>query len=168
MKRKIRNLIIVMILLFNVINAYGMNVSILILQKDGAEKISESSRVFENHILNTLFDNGHIVSNEPISLYKDYEMAVYNGFNSAVEGFMDYFVEITLEYDLTKSKNPDGVSLENIKNVQYTIKKVSTGSEIYKSGEILPNRESVSNQYVGFNNFALEIADKINLNLNGK
>lgn len=168
MKRKIRNLIIVMILLLNVINAYGMNVSILILQKDGAEKISESSRVFENHILNTLFDNGHIVSNEPISLYKDYEMAVYNGFNSAVEGFMDYFVEITLEYDLTKSKNPDGVSLENIKNVQYTIKKVSTGSEIYKSGEILPNRESVSNQYVGFNKFACEIADKINLNLNGK
>ena len=168
MKRKIRNLIVVLILILNVINAYGMNVSILILQKDGPEKVSEASRVFENQILNTLFDNGHIVSNEPISLYENYEMAIFNGFNSAVDGFMDYFVEITLEYDLAKSKTPDGVSLENIKNVQYTIKKVSTGSDFYKSGEILPNRESVSNQFTGFNKFACEIADKINLNLNGK
>ena len=55
-------------LLLNVINLYGLNVSILIFQKNGIEKVSESSRVFENQIMNTLFDYGHIVTNETITI----------------------------------------------------------------------------------------------------
>lgn len=155
-------------LLLNVINLYGLNVSILIFQKDGIEKVSESSRVFENQIMNTLFDYGHIVTNETISLYENYEMASVNGFNAAVDGFMDYFVEIKLEFDISQSKNPEAVSLENLKSVDYVIKKVSTGEIFYKSEEISPNKTSVSNQYVGFNRFACEIADNINLKISGR
>ena len=117
MKRTRFYLMILSFLLLNVISLYGLNVSILIFQKDGIDKVSESSRVFENQIMNTLFDYGHIVTNETISLYENYDMASVNGFNAAVDGFMDYFVEIKLEYDISQSKNPEAVSLENLKSV---------------------------------------------------
>ena len=161
-------LMILSFLLLNVISLYGLNVSILIFQKDGIDKVSESSRVFENQIMNTLFDYGHIVTNETISLYENYDMASVNGFNAAVDGFMDYFVEIKLEYDISQSKNPEAVSLENLKSVDYVIKKVSTGEVFYKSEVISPNKATVSNQYVGFNRFACEIADNINLKISGR
>lgn len=168
MKKNIRYIFILIILLLSMINLYGMNVSFLIIQKNGLEKVSESSRVFENQIMNTLFDCGHIVTNEPISLFENYETATINGFNAAVDGFMDYFIEIEVDYDLSKSKNPEAVLLENVKSVEYRIKNVLTGTVFFESGKIFPNKEVVSNQFVGFNKFACEIADKITMKLNGK
>ena len=163
MKRNIKFFIMIILLLGVVFSVYGRNISVLIIQKDGLEKVSEASKVFENQIMNTLFDYGHIVTNETISLYENYEMASVNGFNAAVDGFMDYFIEVILEYDISKSNNPEAIAIENIRSVEYTIKSVYDGSIYFKSGKVVPNLDIVTNQYVGFNKFACEIADSINL-----
>ncbi len=168
MRKNLKKIILLTALFLVSFCLYGKNVSIMILQNNGSDKITEASKVFENLVLNTLFDCGHIVTNEPISLIEDYDFASEKGFDAAVNGFMDYFIEIEIEYDREKSSNPDAVLLENVKSVEYVIKNVRDGSVFYKSGKMLPNLEMVSNQFVGFNKFACEIADKINLKLNGK
>ena len=43
-----------------------------------------------------------------------------------------------------------------------------TNSPLVTYTRISPNKTSVSNQYVGFNRFACEIADNINLKISGR
>lgn len=168
MKKKIKFISILLCLFTLAVNLYGLNINILILQDDGTEKISEASRVFENQILNLIFDYGHIVTNEPISLYENCDTAINTGFNAAIDGYMDYFVTIKVEYNRENSSNPDGVLLSNIKSVNYEIKRVKDSKVIYKSEKIIPKNNEILNPYAGFISFASEIAECIIKNINGK
>lgn len=167
MKKKYKFLCLIICLLSFSVALFGLNISILIVQNDGTEKVSVASKTFENEILNYFFDNGHIVSNEPVSLYDNYDFAAKQGFYAAVDGFMDYFVEIKIDY-VEKSTNPDAVLLSNIKSVEYKIKKVSTGEVLCESGKIIPKLEGISNQSIGFRNFAYDVAKNISNNIYGK
>ena len=64
--------------------------------------------------------------------------------------------------------NPDAVLLSNIKSVEYKIKKVSTGEVLCESGKIIPKLEGISNQSIGFSNFAYDVAKNISNNIYGK
>lgn len=167
MKKKYKFLVLIICLLSFSVAVFGLNLSILIVQNDGTEKVSVASKTFENEILNYFFDNGHIVCNEPISLFENYEFAAIEGFNAAVDGFMDYFVEIKIDYT-ENSSNPDAVLLSNIKNVEYKIKKVSTGEILCESGKIIPKLQGISNQSIGFSKFAYDVANSISNNIYGK
>ena len=149
-------------------NMFGLNVSILVVQNNGTDKISEASKVFENQVLNYMFDNGHIVSNEPISLFENYDTDSIRGFDAAVDGFVDFYVEIIIDYDMDDSSNPEAVILSNIRSVNYIIKKVNDGTVFFESEKLIPNLNGISNQNVGFNNFATKIAENINSKLSGK
>lgn len=168
MKKLVKLLGIFIIFFCSANNMFGLNVSILVVQNNGTDKISEASKVFENQVLNYMFDNGHIVSNEPISLFENYETDSIRGFDAAVDGFVDFYVEIIIDYDMDKSSNPEAVILSNIKSVKYVIKKVNDGTVFFESEKLIPNLNGISNQNVGFNNFATKIAENINSKLSGK
>lgn len=168
MKKLVKLLGIFIIFFCSANNMFGLNVSILVVQNNGTDKISEASKVFENQVLNYMFDNGHIVSNEPISLFENYEIDSIKGFDAAVDGFVDFYVEIIIDYDMDKSSNPEAVILSNIRSVKYVIKKVNDGTVFFESEKLIPNLNGISNQNVGFNNFATKIAENINSKLSGK
>ena len=168
MKKLVKLLGIFIIFFCSANNMFGLNVSILVVQNNGTDKISEASKVFENQVLNYMFDNGHIVSNEPISLFENYETDSIKGFDAAVDGFVDFYVEIIIDYDMDKSSNPEAVILSNIRSVKYVIKKVNDGTVFFESEKLIPNLNGISNQNVGFNNFATKIAENINSKLSGK
>lgn len=168
MKKLVKLLSIFIIFFCSANNMFGLNVSILVVQNNGTDKISEASKVFENQVLNYMFDNGHIVSNEPISLFENYEIDSIKGFDAAVDGFVDFYVEIIIDYDMDDSSNPEAVILSNIKSVKYIIKKVNDGTVFFESEKLIPNLNGISNQNVGFNNFATKIAENINSKLSGK
>lgn len=168
MKKLVKLLSIFIIFFCSANNMFGLNVSILVVQNNGTDKISEASKVFENQVLNYMFDNGHIVSNEPISLFENYETDSIKGFDAAVDGFVDFYVEIIIDYNMDDSSNPEAVILSNIRSVKYIIKKVNDGTVFYESKKLIPNLNGISNQNVGFNNFATKIAENINSKLSGK
>lgn len=168
MKKLVKLLSIFIIFFCSANNMFGLNVSILVVQNNGTDKISEASKVFENQVLNYMFDNGHIVSNEPISLFENYETDSIKGFDAAVDGFVDFYVEIIIDYNMDDSSNPEAVILSNIRSVKYIIKKVNDGTVFFESEKLIPNLNGITNQNVGFNNFATKIAENINSKLSGK
>lgn len=168
MKKLVKLLSIFIIFFCFANNMFGLNVSILVVQNNGTDKISEASKVFENQVLNYMFDNGHIVSNEPISLFENYEIDSIKGFDAAVDGFVDFYVEIIIDYNMDDSSNPEAVILSNIRSVKYIIKKVNDGTVFFESEKLIPNLNGITNQNVGFNNFATKIAENINSKLSGK
>ena len=88
------------------------NISILVNQQNAIEEgteqsgIYETTQVIENLILDSLFNYGHIVSNEPIVVCSKWEEANINAIFSAAEGYVDYYVVVTIEYDVSQSINP--------------------------------------------------------------
>ena len=168
MKRKTKILLSIILFLLISTSVFGLNLSVLVVQKNGTEKISESSKIFENQILNTLFDMGHIVSNEPIALYENYLYAHDKAIESALNGYVDYYIEIIVEFNIEKSNNPEGITLDNIESVEYEIKNVYSGEVLYKSKKIIPDNIYGSTEFVSFNKFACKIADNIILNIDRK
>ena len=57
MKKKYKFLCLIICLLSFSVALFGLNISILIVQNDGTEKVSVASKTFENEILNYFFDN---------------------------------------------------------------------------------------------------------------
>ena len=168
MKRKVKFVLSFVLFMLVSYSIYGLNLSVLVVQKNGTEKISESTKIFENQILNTLFDMGHIVSNEPIAMYENYLYAQDKAIEAALDGFIDFYIEVIVEYDIQKSTNPEGVTLDNIKSVEYEIKNVFTGKVLHKSSKIFPENVYGSTDFVSFNKFACKIADNIILNIDRK
>ena len=74
---------------------HGHSVNILINQLDGIQdSVRDSVTIFENGIMNFLFDAGCIVSSENICLEKDITKTVQIALDASVNGFIDTLVII--------------------------------------------------------------------------
>jgi hypothetical protein len=107
-----------------VVSAQGATVSFLVIET-GLQKetpVFESSRVWENALMDVFFDTGHIVSNSPIlRLYTEDNQEglpeqARSALEDALEGGADFFVLAMLDYQhplklLGKEPKPQGISL---------------------------------------------------------
>jgi hypothetical protein len=155
---------ILLFVLINALFAHGLDISILVSQKDiDVDSIRNTTREIENGIFEVLFDKGYIVSNEPITIIQDTTEEYEKGFDAAITGYVDYYVHVQLFYDITSSKNPGGVLLSDIKKVLLTIVQVDTNKEIFRNEITVPGVNSAEQEEAGVKAFSREIGNKINI-----
>lgn len=96
--KTIHKFIFIILMLFVPSLVYGQSVNILINQLDGIQdSVRDSVSLFENSIMNFLFDAGCIVSSEKICLEKDITKTVQIALDSSVNGFIDYLVIVKVK-----------------------------------------------------------------------
>lgn len=110
--------------------SFGNSMSVLINQKTSQnEDVFESSRLFEDGIINFLFDNGYIVSNEPVCLDTDYVKSYQIALDEAQKGYFDYLVVFNLYPNFENG---------NLKEADWSLIQVKTGKSIAKGKSIAP------------------------------
>jgi hypothetical protein len=88
------------------VSAQGATVSFLIVETGLREEtpIFESSKIWENALMDVFFDTGHIVSNSPIlrlssgSSSEELPVEARNALGEALEGGAEFFVLAVLDY----------------------------------------------------------------------
>lgn len=86
--------IIFIILLFFIPTLMSaQSINILINQQDGIqENVRDTVQLFENSIMDFLFDAGCIVSSEKITLEKDITKSTQAALDASVKGYIDFLV----------------------------------------------------------------------------
>jgi len=165
-KRWVKSIISVVFALFCVSAVSAKSLSIQIIQNNpGQDKIWAASYLFEQDITDYFFDSGDIVSSSPIWI-SDTEDKNRSALRASLqenrEGGMEVLVRVEVFYDVKNSSNPDGLLLDNIKNVEWKAYSVASGAEIF-NGRAEPERvDGKNNNESGLSQFAGFVAYKIN------
>lgn len=106
---------------------FSHEISFVITQDDGVqESVKETTEYFEEIILEDFFENGHIVSNEPISLERNTKNTIEKALKNAKEGLFDYLIcfyfqieaiterPLTCEYKLYNVKKDEIIKTEKL------------------------------------------------------
>lgn len=106
---------------------FSHEISFVITQDDGVqESVKDTTEYFEEILLEDFFENGHIVSNEAISLERNSKTTIEKALKNAKEGLFDYLIcfyfqieaitEIPLscEYKLYDVKNDSILKTEKL------------------------------------------------------
>ncbi len=120
-------------------------------------KISET---MESVIMDTLFDNGHIVTNENICCGDSIDVSVRNGLYAAQDSYMDYYVVISVHFTGESVASPSKVSLKALENVEVTVRKIRSDAVVYQE-VITPEVNARETESQGVTRFGSEIALKI-------
>lgn len=113
---------------------FANSISVLISQKTSqAEDVFESSRLFEDGIINYLFDNGFIVSNEPVCLEEDFLESFQIALDEAQKGYFKYLIAFHVNLN---SENG------NIKDAEWSLFEVKTAKQIAKGKSLAPEVKS--------------------------
>lgn len=129
-------IILLAVLTTFICNVSAANISILINQQNIVEngteqdKVFDTSRVIESALLDALYNYGHIVSNEPIVVGSKWETSNREALFAAQDGFVDYYVLVTLNYDVSDSTNPNAVIVDNIDSIVATITNIWTNKVV--------------------------------------
>lgn len=153
------------VLLISVVSASASVISFQIIQHDQSQdEVRESSYIIENALFDNFFDYGYIATNNPTvttSGPEDDMKWFSRAFMDARTGKCNYFVILTIDYNVKVSKNPKGSILSNIDSVSWELYDTSTsakiGSGVRKVGTIAPQK----NNEKGIKSFAAEIARDI-------
>lgn len=121
----IHKFIFIILLLLAPNFVYAKSVNILINQIDGIQdSVRNTVQLFEDSVMNFLFDAGCIVSSEKICLEKDISKTVQVALDASVNGFIDYLVVIKVNVN-AKSDDLIDINWEVI-NVSNS-KKIGSG-----------------------------------------
>lgn len=165
MKRWVKLILCVVFAFFCASGAFSKSLSIQIIQNNpGQDKIWATSYLFEQNITDYFFDSGDIVSSSPIWISDSDEKnkgALKASLAENLEGGMEVLVRVELFYDTRDSSNPDGLLLQNIKNVKWTAYQVSNGQAIFEGSAAPEKVEARNNNEEGVSQFAGLIAYKI-------
>ncbi len=112
--------IILLLLIPNCV--YAKSINILVNQIDGIQdSVRDSVQLFENSIMDFLFDAGCIVSSEKISLEKEIDKTVQIALDSSVNGFIDYLVVVKVNVN---------AKTDDLINAQWEIIEVATSKRM--------------------------------------
>jgi hypothetical protein len=115
------------------VSARGATVSFMIIETGLREETPaiESSRLWEDALLDVFFDTGHIVSNSPIlrvpeKPQEDLPNEARSSLNEALEGGAEFFIVAVLDYQNTPQigqdlPKPRGISLRLFKTAPYRV-----------------------------------------------
>lgn len=143
--------------------ANAVSVAFQIIQHDPSDSgIRSSSYVIEENLFGFFFDKGIIVSNSPAAVSDGDDSAVFKkSLEEAREGDVDFFIEITGDYDSSHSANPEAALLENIRSVSWRIIDVDSGAAVHSGRKSPPAASGVKNRRKGLADFAVGIAEDI-------
>lgn len=104
---------------------WTQNITIQIVQHDDAcSEVGEATRVFEDAVIGTLFDEGIIVSNEPALAWSKKQITdreLKHSVAEAMEGYAQYLVLFDLNFKDNKGANPEAVYLSHIDSVAWRV-----------------------------------------------
>lgn len=136
--------------------SFSQAVGILVIQDSGnVTDVRATSYIVENTLLDTFFDNGYIVSNNPIALINSrntVESLTKRAIRESNEGQMDILIVIKIKYKLSERMNTSAVLLSDIEEMSYEIYNVLT-SISYDSKNYVPNTGSSRNNEDGVKTF---------------
>jgi hypothetical protein len=94
-----------------------------------AEGIFESSRLFEDGVINYFFDSGFIVSNEPVCLEKDFLRAEQIALDEAQIGYLEFLLVFHLYLNAENG---------NLTEAEWDLIRVETGKKIASGKSLAP------------------------------
>lgn len=117
-------------LFFLISLSFANSITVLVNQKTSqSETIFESSRLFEDGIINFLFDNGFIVSNEPVCFDSEFIKSYQIALDEAQKGYFDFLVVFDLYVNTENG---------NLKEAEWSLVQVKTGKVIAKGKSVAP------------------------------
>lgn len=133
--------VIILLFLFTGISCFAKQITLQIVQhNEVTDKISESSLVIEDRLMEGFFNNGFIVTNSEASVAasQNEDLILYNlGIGDAYEGCSDFFVQIKLYYV------PSGDNRTiNLVKADWTLASAITGNKIKESS--ITNKKGTS------------------------
>ncbi|MCR4822180.1 MAG: hypothetical protein K5873_04835 [Treponema sp.] len=165
-KRWVKSIIGVLFLSLISTGAFAKSLSIQIIQNNpGQEGVWATSYLFEQSITDFFFDAGDIVSSSPVWISDSDEKnkgALKASLRENLEGGMEVLVRVELFYNTSESSNPEGLLLENIKNVEWKAYAVSTGQTLFEGSAKPEKPTEKTNNEMGLSQFAGLVAYQIN------
>lgn len=109
---------------------FGNSITVLVNQKtSNTEEIFESSRLFEDGVINYFFDSGFIVSNEPVCLEKDFFKAEQIALDEAQIGYLEFLLVFHLYLNAENG---------NLTEAEWDLIRVETGKKIASGKSLAP------------------------------
>ncbi|MGL4986666.1 MAG: hypothetical protein ACRC5H_05940 [Treponemataceae bacterium] len=109
------------------------SVTLLITQKDEKnDALRKTTLVFENSLMDFFFDNGVIISNEPIITQWKKKAAKKSSYNAAVNGFCNYVLAMTINYKKNASKGSEKILVDDIENIDWEVVDTVTDAVLIK------------------------------------
>jgi hypothetical protein len=145
------------------LGASAFSVAFQIVQHDDSESaVRNSSYIIEEKFFDFFFDKGVVVSNSPVAVCSGDDNTVFKkSLKEAQEGGVKYFIEITGDYDVSSSTNPEGALLENVESISWKVLDADSEKILGEGKKIPPRAAAVKNRRQGLSDFALEIAEDI-------
>lgn len=155
---------------FSVFSACAKSFSLQVVQKNApGDQVFDSSFVVEQIILDHFFDRGMIVSNNALLVSKNDaaqdKIDLRRSMFEAKIGCMDLFVQLDLNYSALETANPEVILLSNIKSADLQIVSLQENKTICKGKFTPPALTDLNNNRSGVENFAADIANKIQAEL---
>lgn len=163
--RKIKILAAAFLVCFCPVFASAYSVAFQILQRDSSEsKIREATYGIEENLFDFFFSKGIVISNSPVTVSEDSssdENHFRKSFDEALEGGVDYFIEIIGEFDVSDSSDSTSTRLENIKCVSWKVKEVDSGKILGSGKGVPPSALKIKNVQKGISDFTVVLATEI-------
>ena len=164
--KKLINLISFMaVLIFSAASASASVISFQIIQHDKSQnEVRDSSYIIENTLFDYFFNKGFVTTNCPTATTDDSsdDMGIFSrSFFSAKIGYCNYFIVLTVDYDVRISKNTKGNFLSNIDSISWQVYDTSTSKVIAEGSKEVGEVSAQRNNDKGIIGFATEIAADI-------
>lgn len=132
--------VMLFLILITVFGVYSESLTLLINQKDGIqEKVKETTKLYEDCLLDCFFDYGMVVTNEPISMDSELTGVIQTAYDASSLGYIDYLAVFDFSLDAVTEK-PQKVEWQLIRIKDY--KKIANGT-IKSNGTFNSIEESV-------------------------
>ena len=165
-KSLVKSFVSLIFALFCLSSLSAKSLSIQIIQNNpGQEKVWATSYFFEQNITDYFFDAGDIVSSSEIWISSSDDKnrgALRAALQENKIGGMEILVRVELFYNTSNSSNPEGLLLENIRNVKWKGYHVASGKELFEGSAVPEKSEARNNKELGLSQFAGFVAYKIN------
>ncbi len=127
-------LIILFLLLCASVSMYSYSVIVVLIQDDSTQtELRTTSRAIEDGLLGSFFDNGVIVSTEPIITEPQDAATVQKLIKLASQGRVNYILCLRVEYVKTASDTPNLMQLSDIASFKWELYDSSGDSKIAQS-----------------------------------
>lgn len=150
---------------FAVNAATAAAISFQIIQHDSSqERLRSASEVVENTFFDYFFDHGNIVTNFPTAVSSgnaEDQSIYYKSLDESAEGSCQYFIVLIMEYDTASSSNPEAVILHNIKQMEWELFDVKTGTKLGYGKKNVTNINASSDNTNGVAVFSRSVASEI-------
>jgi len=154
-----------LLLLISSVPLFSLDVSIQVIQIDRShEKITETSYFIEDTVMDCMFNYGYITSNLPVIMAdntNELDNLCKKSIMDCKQSCSGYMAFVALDYDTSKSTNPDAVSTININKVHWYVYNLETGSRI-GSDVIDLNKINYDKTDKGVNKLGLNVSSLIN------